>query len=83
MAGVLSIYFKLKMMGGGRSRRLFIPYGFLLLIFFYPFCSHLSIETRSDLVSDQYLNLFIISELSKSLGSRSISNGTCFNVILR
>ena len=62
------------MIDGGRSQRLFIPYGFLLLSFFIQFCSHLCIETRPDLVSNQYLSLFIISDLSNSPGSHSVSN---------
>ena len=42
--------------------------------FLYPLLFQLSIEARSDFVSDQYRNAFNIMELSKFLGSRSISN---------
>ena len=38
IAGVLSIYFKQKMKGWGRSLRLFIPDGFILLSFIDHFC---------------------------------------------
>ena len=39
-------------------------FAFLLLSFFIHLCSYLSIETRSDFDSDQYLYLLNMLELS-------------------
>ena len=70
--------FQSETIDGSRILRLFIPYSIFLLSLVINVCSHLSIETSFDLVSDQFLNLLNILEL----GSRSMSKGTCSNGVM-